>query len=167
MNKIKFTLKAWPVITMITVALCFLTQQIAKFFGVDLPDQLNLDIVRKAAGWNWRFVYVVAQIVIILPLIEEIIFRFLLFRLPCYIKSGPKWARRLRLVTVALVSSILFSAAHYIDQPFPDTAFAALFFFGLAQCWLYRRTDSFFPTVLNHGLFNLLNLILLFLVPEA
>ena len=64
------------------------------------------------------------------------------------------------------MSSALFSAAHYIAQPFPDAAFLALFFFGLAQCWLYRKTDRIWCAMLNHFLFNLTNLVLLFVVPE-
>ena len=51
-------------------------------------------------------------------------------------------------------------------QPWPDAAFLALFFFGLAQCWLYRKTDHIWCAILNHGLFNLTNLVLLFLLPQ-
>ena len=70
-------------------------------------------------------------------------------------------------VALAIGSSILFSAAHYIAQPFPDSAFLALFFFGLAQCWLYKKTNRLWCAILNHGLFNLTNLVLLFILPEA
>ena len=66
----------------------------------------------------------------------------------------------------ALVSSLAFSAAHYIFQPFPDAAFVALFFFGLAQCWLYCKTDRIWCPMLNHFLFNLTNLVLLFVLPQ-
>ena len=67
---------------------------------------------------------------------------------------------------VIVISSALFSAAHYISQPFPDAAFIALFFFGLAQCWLYAKTDRLWCPMLNHFLFNLTNLVLLFVVTE-
>ena len=158
-EKIKMTLKAWPVITLITVALCFLTQQTAKLFGMELPDQANLDVVRRMAGLNWNFAFLVLQILVILPAVEELIFRL---PLKAVGKRRPRdvWA-------LAAVLSVLFSAAHYIAQPVPDSAFAALFAFGLAQCWLYRRTGSIFCPILNHALFNLTNLVLLFIVPEA
>lgn len=166
MKALKSTLKAWPVITFITVALCFLTQQGAKLFGIELPEQMNLDIVRKAVGWNKAFVFLVAQIIVLIPALEELVFRLLLFRLPCRRKNASKWASGAFIAGMAAVTSVLFSAAHYIFQPFPDTAFIALFFFGLAQCWLYRKTDSFLCTILNHGLFNLANLVLIFVFPE-
>ena len=40
-------------------------------------------------------------------------------------------------------------------------AFIALFFFGVAQCWLYRKTDRIWCPMLNHALFNLTNVVLL------
>ena len=158
-SKVAITLKAWPVITLITVALCFLTQQTAKLFGIELPDQANLDVVRRMAGLNWNFAFLALQILVLLPAIEELI-----FRLP--LRAVRKWRPR-NTWTLAVFLSALFSAAHYIAQPFPDSAFAALFAFGMAQCWLYRRTGSIFCPILNHALFNLTNLILLFIVPEA
>ena len=158
-NKISATLKAWPIITSITIALCFLTQQTAKLFGIELPDQANLDVVRRLAGLNWNFAFLVLQILVILPVIEEII-----FRLP--LRAVRKW-RAHNAWALATVLSALFSAAHYIAQPFPDSAFAALFVFGLAQSRLYRSTGSIFCPILNHALFNLTNLVLLFVLPEA
>ena len=48
---------------------------------------------------------------------------------------------------------------------FVTLAFLALFFFGLAQCWLYAKTDRIWCPMLNHFLFNLTNLILLIVIP--
>jgi membrane protease YdiL (CAAX protease family) len=157
--KIKMTLKAWPVITLITVALCFLTQQTAKLFGIELPDQANLDVVRRMAGLNKNFAFLVLQILVILPVVEELIFRLPL-KAVGKLRSNIVWV-------LAAVLSALFSAAHYIVQPFPDSAFIALFAFGLAQCWLYRRTGSIFCPIINHALFNLTTLVILLIAPEA
>ena len=153
MKNIRFTLKAWPVIAAATIGLCYLTQTVAKGFGIDLPDQANIEIVKRSAGWNWAFVFLCFQVLVIMPAIEETI-----FRLPT------KW---LRAKWMAVLSSALFAAAHYIFQPWPDAAFIALFFFGLAQCWLYRKTAAIWYPMLNHALFNLTNLVLLFILPEA
>lgn len=158
-EKISTTLKAWPIITLITIALCFLTQHTAKLFGIELPDQANLDIVRRMAGLNWNFAFLVLQILVILPAIEELI-----FRLP--LRAVRKWRPR-NVWALAAVLSALFSAAHYIAQPFPDSAFVALFVFGIAQCWLYLKTGSIYCPMLNHALFNLTNLVLLFVLPEV
>lgn len=157
MKSVKFTLKAWPVITVITMALCFATQGIAKLFGIELPDQQNLDIVRRWVGWNKTFALLCAQILILMPALEEIIFRWALYRLPKKLPAHEYF--------IIAISSALFTAAHYIAQPWPDAAFLALFFFGIAQCWLYRRTGSLWCAMLNHALFNLTNLVLMFVIP--
>lgn len=161
-GKLKTTLRAWPIIAGMTIGICFLTQSVAKLFGVDLPDQQNIDIVRQwlqhAFDSAKNFVtctFLLTQVLILLPVIEEAIFRGLLWKLP----SRPL-GRRLS-IALSVLSSALFSAAHYIMQPFPDAAFLALFFFGLAQCWLYAKTDRIWCPMLNHFLFNLTNLILL------
>lgn len=167
-NNLKFTLSKWPVITFITIALCFLTQCIAQAIGIELPDQANIGQVRKIlanAFADWRYfltsVYVVSMVLAVMPVLEEGVFRAFLFRFRS--KENPAAVVYFR----AVASSVLFSAAHYIQQPFPDNAFLALFFFGLAQCWLYVKTGSVKYTILNHALFNLTNLVLLFLLPQS
>ena len=184
MKNLKFTLKAWPVIALATIGLCYLTQTCAKLFGIELPDQQNIEIVKRYAGWNWNFAFLCLQVVVLLPALEELIFRYLLFRQT--IKAGRALRARgnpnkaetaplddcgeagvLALPLTATVSSALFSAAHYLAQPFPDAAFIALFFFGLAQCWLYKKTKRLWCAMLNHALCNLTNLVLLFILPEA
>ena len=166
MSSLKLTLKAWPMIAAATIGLCYLTQTVAKSFGIELPDQANIEIVKRYFGWNWNFAILCAQVLVLMPAIEELVFRFLLWRLPT--RALDKNGRRLSVAGVgAVVSSVLFSAAHYIAQPFPDAAFIALFFFGLAQCWLYRKTGRLWCAMLNHGLFNLTNLVLLFVLPET
>ena len=170
MPNLKFTLKAWPVIAVATIGLCYLTQTVAKLVGIDLPDQQNIELVRqwlsRAFDSTKAFAtcaFLLLQVLVLLPVLEEVVFRFLLFRLPA--RHLPFSARR-GLVACALVSSLAFSAAHYVFQPFPDAAFVALFFFGLAQCWLYARTDRLWCPMLNHFLFNLTNLLLLFVLPQ-
>ena len=176
MKNLRLTLKAWPVIALATIGLCYLTQTVAKWFGIELPDQANIELVKRYAGWNRTFVLLCLQIIVLLPALEELIFRYLLFKLPT--KKLAKFRRftdspdsliAKPSVTkfIAVFSSILFSAAHYLAQPFPDSAFLALFFFGLAQCWLYKKTNRLWCAILNHGLFNLTNLVLLFILPEA
>lgn len=179
MSSLKFTLRSWPVIAIATIGLCYLTQTVAKWFGVELPDQANIELVKRYAGWNRTFVFLCAQVLVLMPAIEELIFRWLLWRLPTRTldkrrktedtgELKTKDGRRINAAGVgAVVSSILFSAAHYLAQPWPDAAFIALFFFGFAQCWLYKKTKRLWCAILNHGLFNLTNLVLLFILPEA
>lgn len=156
MKSLKFTLKVWPVVTAVTIGLCYLTQFIAKLFGIDLPDQANIALVRSLAGWNLKFILVSAQVVLLMPILEEVVFRWLFWRAP---RPG-------RPLLAAALSAALFAAAHYICQPWPDAAFLALFFFGLAQCWLYAKTNHLWCAMLNHALFNLTNFVLLLIIPE-
>ena len=172
MRSLRLTLKAWPLIALLTIGLCYLTQTVAGWFGIELPDQANIEIVRRYAGWNRTFAFLCAQVLVLLPAAEELIFRYLLFKLPAKWAGKREWGSGIlsaltKTAPWAIISSILFSAAHYLAQPFPDSAFLALFFFGLAQCWLYRKTGHLWCAILNHGLFNLTNLVLLFILPEA
>ena len=160
MKALKTTMRAWPPIFLIAVTLSYLTQQVAKLFGIDLPDQAQVEFVRQYAGWNLTFAFIVVQVVLLLPAIEEIVFRWLIWMLPTRLARLGRYSPPL-----AVLSSCVFTAVHYIAQPFPDSAFIALFFFGLAQCWLYRRTGRLWCAMLNHMLFNLTNLVLLFVLP--
>ena len=172
MKSLLLTLKAWPVIALATIGLCYLTQTVAKSFGIELPDQANIELVKRYLGWNKTFILLCVQVLVLMPAVEELIFRFLLFKLPAKWADKREWRSGILSASTktapwAIISSILFSAAHYIFQPFPDSAFLALFFFGLAQCWLYKKTAHLWCAVLNHALFNLTNLVLLFILPEA
>ncbi len=168
-HRIRFTLKVWPVVTLVTIGLCYLTQLVAGWFGIDLPDQQNVEVVKRclenAFASPKQFgvaAFLVAQVVVLMPILEELLFRGLLFKIPCKVSR-----KRLFAYSIIAFSSALFSAAHYVQQPWPDSAFLALFFFGLAQCWIYRKTDRIGCAMLNHGLFNLTNLVLLFLLPAS
>ena len=176
MSNLKFTLKAWPVIAAATIGLCFLTQGVAKLCGIDLPDQHQVEVVREwivHAFDSPRYFLVcallLAQVLVQMPVLEEFAFRWLLFMLPCRFAAGHTSGRLRRTAEIAylVVSSAHFSIAHYVFQPFPDAAFIALFFFGLAQCWLYRKTDRIWCPMLNHALFNLTNIVLMFVVPAS
>ena len=168
-SRLRLTLKAWPVIALATIGLCYLTQLVAGLFGVELPDQESIALVKRCAGWNWNFTLLCLQILILMPAIEECLFRW---------SSRFAWRKTPAWIVSCAILSALFSFAHYPDyqtifkvgefvlRPM-DAAFLALFFFGFAQCWLYRRTGRLGYAILNHGLFNLTNLILLFILPEA
>ena len=170
-----FTLKAWPVIALATIGLCYLTQTVAGWFGVTLPDQQNIEVVRRcltqAFASSKHFgvaAFLVLQVVVLLPVVEELVFRGLLFRLPqwAWRKGFDYFSIRSFDYSIILFSSLLFSAAHYLAQPWPDAAFFALFFFGVVQCGLYQKTGCIVCAMLNHALFNLTNLVLLFVLPE-
>lgn len=157
MQRLKTTLLAWPVITIAAMLLSFLTKEVAaEFFDFTLESQKSVTLLKIIAGWNTMFLKFFMNAVVICPVIEEIVFRYVLWRLP-----SPK-----RFWIGAVPSSILFTAAHYIQMPWPDNSFVALFFFGMAMCWLYKTTDRLWCPVLLHILFNLTNLLLVITLPE-
>ena len=169
-----FTLKAWPVVALATIGLCCLTQAVAGRLGVALPDQANVEVVKRSLANAFasadHFIFaacLVANVLVLAPVAEELVFRGLLFKLPCRLVWKGREPDVRCLWAIAVVSSALFSAAHYYFQPWPDAAFLALFFFGLAQCWVYRRTGRIWCAMLDHFLFNLTNLVLMFVLPEA
>ena len=178
---LKTTLKAWPAIAAATIGLCYATKTVSGWIGVELPDQKQivqvLNLLRHAFDNAKMFAasaFVVLQVVALAPILEEPLFRWLLWGLPT--KRGLRGGRTAAWA-IAAVSSAAFSAVHYIDfealakgaglhlVPLSD-AFLALFLFGLAQCWLYAKTQRLWCPMLNHFLFNLTNLVLLFVVPE-
>ena len=181
-GKLRKTLKAWPAIAAATIGLCFLTRLAADALGHPLPDQ---DQVRQVVALlrhafdSWRLLaasaIVVAQVLLMAPLLEEPVFRGLAWGLPT--KRGRRGGYAV-VIAAAIVSSAAFSAVHYIDfqalfngrgfgfLPLSD-AFLGLFFFGLAQCWLYARTERIWCPMLNHFLFNLTNLVLVLVIPES
>lgn len=159
MKTVKTTLKAWPAIFLAAATLCVLTKAVAALFGIDLPEQTSLELVKNAHGW--KLVKLCLYVLVAAPVLEEFIFRYLLFKLPCGLwrKIAHFEAPGRFAAIVAAASSTAFVALHYGRlNPFPDNAFVALFFFGAAQCWLCRKCGTVFSSVLNHFLFNLTNL---------
>lgn len=172
MNKnLKTTLKFSLATVIGASVLCVATEMVAKaVFGIELPVQNQVDFVKSYVGWNRVFVAIVEQAVLLVPAFEEIFFRWFLWKLP--LSLAHKWSGggRIARVVLAAAGSALFAFAHYIDYALLATkrefaltgwngAFVALFFFGMVQCLLYRKTDRLWCPALNHMLFNLVNII--------
>lgn len=172
-SKLKLTLVFTVVVLVVAIGLCKLCQ------WCGLPEQNQIQTVRalkEMLGWNREFLNTLAQVLIMAPLMEEPLFRSLLFRLPARLVCKDESRSMIDapwVLVIAIVSSVLFSMAHNIDMasivagrgfamlPLSD-AFVSLFVLGFFWCWLYRRTRSIWCSMLSHFLFNLINLILLF-----
>ncbi len=154
-DKLKLTLQAWLLGTAALMGVCLLTGLVAGWLGYNLPSMPSLDWMLHSHGWV--LAVNCALVTVIMPILEELFFRGLLFKLP---------TRWVPVKAMAVVSALLFMAAHYIQMPFPNNAFLALFAFGLLQCWLYQKTQAIWCPMLLHTLFNTANLILLFAFPE-
>lgn len=81
-----------------------------------------------------------ASVVLIAPVLEEIVFRGILFH---------RWAFKFNIVKAMLFSSILFGIVH--PEPIGATAF------GVGMCVLYLRTRTLIIPMLCHSLNNLVS----------
>jgi len=125
----------WPVL-LGTVGALVVSVTVTQF-GID-PQGVReaIKIAREPAQFAASF----AIMAILAPLVEEVVFRGLLYG----------WiAGRWGTVAAWLVSSILFAAAHV------EPAHAILVLpLGLLFGWLRRRTDSLWPSLVAHAVNN-------------
>jgi membrane protease YdiL (CAAX protease family) len=73
------------------------------------------------------------------PLVEEFIFRGLLFQ---------RWSRKWSLTRGIVVSSVVFGLLHFTRDPFGSTIF------GMAMCILYHHTRTLWAPFLAHAASN-------------
>lgn len=109
--------------------------------------------MKEFVGCNWLFIKLVAMVMVVSPVIEELLFRF-----------PTRFVKHL-IFTVAI--SILFVISHATPKVLAthdlmyfaeiNSATIPLFFMALAWCWLYRRTGMTWCTMLSHSLFNTVN----------
>lgn len=92
-------------------------------------------------GFSWAsLVTMLLLVAVLVPFIEEIIFRGLIFG----------WLRkRLRFVLAAPLVALLFAVAHQIWMLVP-----VLFFMGLVLAAITERSGSLWPPIILHGTFN-------------
>lgn len=99
------------------------------------------------------------NIVIMAGLTEEIVFRgFILRKLMC---SYRFWLAN--IITAFLFLSIHFPIWFYKDLfQFPSilTTMITIFLLGLLFGWIYKRSDSLWPSIILHAMYNLLVIVL-------
>lgn len=148
-----FSCKWFIPVALIAFASEFLSLEIfEKFFDITLPPQ---DLVR----WLQPGIYpdyvrytLMFMAVIEAPVIEEILFRCIIFR-----GLGTK----LPLIPALIISGFIFGMVHV-----NAATLIPLWFLGVAFAWVYWRTQSIFAPVTMHFLFNALNLVLCLFFPE-
>jgi membrane protease YdiL (CAAX protease family) len=84
--------------------------------------------------------------VVVAPLLEEIMFRSILYR---------GLLASLALPLAAALSAVIFSGAHYLEDGGLARA-VATFLISIAIIWLYHRTRSLWPGMALHATFNAL-----------
>ena len=105
-----------------------------------VPPETNSNQPSQYAGQAMWAIFLSGMV--LAPIVEEILFRGLLFRSLSNNRSV-KWA--------AIVSSLAFMAIH-IGTPL--IALPASFLIGLYLCWAYQKTGSIVPGIVIHSLHN-------------
>ncbi len=144
---------AAPVLTAAALGLNWLgAQAIAWCTGVQAADQ---ELVKCFADGQYApslRALLVAVVLFQAPLLEEPIFRGVVFR--GFASALPFWG-------AALLSGAVFALVHV-----NAASFVALWFLGAAFAWLYARTGTILAPMTAHVLFNAANLLLLAFFPE-
>ena len=130
------------------VLLVLSTEVIARLHpNVPVPVQQAVDVLQKTDSWNSRAYFVVFSI-LIAPAAEEILFRGVLY--PAVKQAGfPR--------TALWGTAVLFATIH-CDVP----RFLPLMALGLALALLYEWTNNLLACITAHGLFNAINIVVLF-----
>lgn len=160
------TFRYYLPVTLVAMALAWVSTQVATWAGYDLPPQ---DLVKFFTNPNvpWmRKVQYGALALVVCPPVEEVIFRLGLFngldwlfgkftRRPAFDAARFPWA-------AALASGIVFAAVHQ-----NAATLVPLWFLGVAFAWVYRKGGTIWASVYCHVFFNLVNFVLCLLCPDA
>lgn len=108
------------------------------------------DIVTWMSGLGlWEFLMMIPVAVIFAPVLEEFVFRWLIFEKLITPKIGVLFA--------SVISSLIFATVHFNLH-----SFLILFCIGLFNCYLIHE-KGFWYSVFNHSIFNFVTTFVLFL----
>ncbi|MBP9827351.1 CPBP family intramembrane metalloprotease [Candidatus Saccharibacteria bacterium] len=110
-----------------------------------LIPSINLDETQEVFEFglsHWGIIFSFIATVLVAPIIEEVIFRGLIF---------PALATRWRMWIAAMISSAIFALMHGQLNVGIYT-----FVFGILLCWMYQRSGSIIPGIVLHFMNNLI-----------
>jgi len=122
-------------------------------FGIGF-DEKSLMVIYVANGFFYELLVSFIGLVLLVPLVEEIIFRAFLIKLLLEILGGSK-ETLLKRSLVIIVSSLVFSASHF--ESFIISFF--IFIVGVFLAVVYLMKRSIIYTYVLHSIFNLCSLI--------
>ena len=114
-------------------------------FHITHDTQTAVDAVRNASGRPWELVVLGFFTVGTAPVVEEILFRGILWPLA----RNRGWRRSGSLAVALLFALIHLNAA----------AFLPLAALGLFWIWLYEHTDDLLAPIVSHAVFNAVNFV--------
>jgi hypothetical protein len=143
-----FGLGLYPVILFVVAGLLTYLLQTISGENVEAPEQVGDHL--PAIGTALTIVYAI----VIAPIGEELFFRGVLFR---------ALRDRHGFWVGAVGSAIAFGLIHYIPDAAADTALLmiAMFFTGIALCFLYERRGTIVAPLAAHVTFNMIGIVLI------
>ncbi|MFD3156255.1 CPBP family intramembrane glutamic endopeptidase [Haloimpatiens sp. FM7330] len=130
-----------------TTAVAVVTYIIFSKLNVNLKQQEVINIMSKMSMNQYAYMALVT--VIFAPILEEFVFRYLLFQKIFKKKTG--------IYLSAIFSSVIFAFIHYNIQ-----AFAGLLVLALINCYLIEK-KGYWYAVMNHSFFNFVTTTIVFL----
>lgn len=116
--------------------------------GMKVENQQVIDQMEKAKLIQFLFMIPVA--VIFAPVVEEFVFRYLLF--------DKVFKNRTGVIIAAIISSLMFGVVHFNIK-----VFVTITFIGLVNCYLIEK-EGFWYSVFNHMFFNLVPITSMFVM---
>jgi len=121
---------------------------VLQILFIKTGPQETTQVVTTVYNW-WGWVLSFVHLVVIAPLSEELVFRGFLF---------PALGKLMgRVIPAAIVTSIIFGAFHFDLVRFLPLSIGAFWF-----NYLYIRTGSIYSSMIAHGVWNFLMLVLVF-----
>lgn len=122
--------------TIITVAIIYM--YILQQLNIDLKQQ---EVISEMMNSPLRkFLLIVPSAVIFAPIVEEFVFRWVLFE--------KILSKRINIYYSAIISSTIFALVHYNIK-----AFASILVIAIVNCYLIHK-KGYWYAVLNHVIFN-------------
>lgn len=122
----------------ITVIVAAIVLNVFVKYQVPIKDQEIVSYMAKLP--LKKFIYMIPVTVIFAPVVEEFIFRWVLFE--------KVFKDRVGIYLAAIISSVIFSMVHFNIKSFP-----AILWIGLFNCFLIHK-KGYWYAVTNHAVFN-------------
>ncbi|WP_142829728.1 CPBP family intramembrane glutamic endopeptidase [Planococcus soli] len=135
-------LKEWKLVAVWTIILIIVSIGLVvgmSFIGVGTENSKTESLQSQMTLLNFAIGFVSA--VIISPIYEEIFYRGFLYRF---------FSSRYGVLSGMLISSLIFTVVHIPTFNTLPVNFVS----GLIFSWVYQKTGSIIPSILIHGIFN-------------
>ena len=127
---------------------------VIAFYQYVQPQQVAVDQIKKAANSTMEFAALVFSVVVLVPFIEELLFRGFL----------QNWLKnRLSKINAVLLTSAIFSIFHFAPSQGVGNIelIVSLFVLSCFLGYIYERQKSLFAPIFMHSIFNMVSIILI------